>query len=52
MALLDLCGRAARVSVIDVIGRAVRRHVAPMWLLGNATAEQDIAEARAKVTES
>src|SRR6188472_3032527 len=51
MALLDLCGRAAGMSVIDLIGRAVRWQVAPMWLLGNATAEQDNAEAHAKASE-
>ncbi len=48
MALLDLCGRAADVPLIDLIGKPVRRHVAPMWLLGNATPDEDIAEARAK----
>jgi muconate cycloisomerase len=48
MALLDLCGRVAGVPLIGLIGKAVRRHVAPMWLLGNATPDEDIAEARAK----
>jgi muconate cycloisomerase len=48
MALLDLAGQAAGVPVIDLIGGAMRSEVAPMWLLGNATAEEDIAEARAK----
>ena len=46
MALLDLAGRAAQVPLIDLVGGAVRASVAPMWLLGNKTAEQDIAEAR------
>jgi muconate cycloisomerase len=48
MALIDLAGRAAGVSVIDLIGGAVRPAVAPMWLVGNATPEQDVAEAKAR----
>jgi muconate cycloisomerase len=51
MALLDLAGRAAGVPLIDLVGGPLRRAVAPMWLLGNATAEQDIEEARAKQRE-
>jgi muconate cycloisomerase len=52
MALLDLAGRAARTRMIDfLIARPPRRKVAPMWLLGNATPEQDIAEARVKQAE-
>jgi len=46
MALLDLAGRAAQVPLIELVGGAVRSGVAPMWLLGNPTPEQDIAEAR------
>jgi muconate cycloisomerase len=45
MALLDLAARSAGVSVIDLIGGPVRPAVAPMWLVGNATPEQDVAEA-------
>src|ERR1700736_876733 len=45
MALLDLAGRAANVPLIDLVGSALRRGVAPMWLLGNPTTEEDIAEA-------
>ncbi len=48
MALLDLAARSAGVSVIDLIGGAVRQAVAPMWLIGNATLEQDVAEAEAR----
>jgi muconate cycloisomerase len=48
MALLDLAGRSAGVPVIDLIGGAVRREVAPMWLVGNATPDQDVAEAQAR----
>jgi len=51
VALLDLCGQAAGLPVIDLIGGAVRRQVAPMWLLGNPTPEQDIAEAHKKREE-
>jgi len=51
MALLDLAGQAAGMPLVDVIGGAARRAVAPMWLLGNATAEADIAEAKAKEDE-
>ncbi len=46
MALLDLAGRAAGKRLIDLVGRPLRQSVAPMWLLGNATPEQDIAEAK------
>jgi len=45
MALLDLAGRVAGVPLIDLVGGAARGGVAPMWLLGNPTTEQDIAEA-------
>jgi muconate cycloisomerase len=48
MALLDLAARSAGVSVIDLVGGAVRQAVAPMWLVGNATPEQDVAEAGAR----
>ena len=52
MALLDLVGRASDKRMIDfLIAKPPRRKVAPMWLLGNATPEQDIAEARAKQAE-
>ena len=51
MALLDLAGRAAGVPLIALIGGAVRSAVAPMWLLGNPTPQDDIAEAHAKERE-
>jgi muconate cycloisomerase len=52
MALLDMAGHAARTRLIDAaMAKPARRDVAPMWLLGNATTEDDIAEARAKQTE-
>jgi muconate cycloisomerase len=52
MALLDLIGHAARLRLVDIVAPQPRRsQVAPMWLLGNATPEEDVAEARAKVAE-
>src|SRR5262245_22802255 len=51
LALVDLAGRAAGLPVIDLIGGAVRRAVAPMWLLGNATPAEDAAEARQKLAQ-
>ena len=50
MALLDLVGRASNTRLIDLVARPLRTRVKPMWLLGNATTEQDIAEAQAKRT--
>jgi muconate cycloisomerase len=51
MALLDLVGHAAALPLIELIGGTMRREVAPMWLLGNPTTEQDIAELHAKKQE-
>jgi muconate cycloisomerase len=51
MAVLDLTARAAGVRLIDLFGKPRREAVKPMWLLGNKTAEQDIAEAQAKRRE-
>jgi len=48
MALLDLAGHAAGLRLIDVVARQRRRAVRPMWLLGNPTPDEDIAEVRAK----
>jgi len=48
IALLDLCGRAAGLRLVDLVGGAMRTEIAPMWLLGNATLEDDVAEALAK----
>src|SRR5262249_3578902 len=41
----------AGLPVVDLIGGAERSAVAPMWLLGNQTPEQDVAEAQAKRAE-
>src|SRR5262249_15741243 len=51
MARLDLAGRSAGVPLIELVARPRRTAVKPMWLLGNATADQDIAEARARQQE-
>ena len=51
MALLDLVARARNTRLIDLVARPLRRRLAPMWLLGNSTPEQDIAEALAKQAE-
>jgi muconate cycloisomerase len=48
MALLDLAGQACGLPLTDLIGGVTRCQVAPMWLIGNATLEQDIAEAKRK----
>ena len=48
MALLDLAGHASGSWLINLVGGVRRGTVAPMWLLGNATVEDDIAEAQAK----
>lgn len=51
VALLDLAGQSSGLPLSDLIGGTVRRAVPPMWLLGNPTPEQDIAEAHAKRAE-
>jgi muconate cycloisomerase len=51
MALLDLAGHASGLSLAELLGSARRQAVAPMWLLGNATPEADIAEAERKRAE-
>jgi len=51
MALLDLAGQASGLPLIDLMGGALRREVAPMWLVGNATLDEDVAEAIAKAGE-
>jgi muconate cycloisomerase len=51
LALVDLAGRAAGLAAIDLLGGALRRAVAPMWLLGNATPAEDAAEARQRLAQ-
>ena len=47
-AVLDLTGRASGKRLIDLVSRPRRNGVKPMWLLGNKTAEEDVAEAHAR----
>jgi muconate cycloisomerase len=52
MALLDAACRATDSRLIDVSMKTpARTDVRPMWLLGNATVDEDIAEAQAKLRE-
>src|ERR1044072_911727 len=51
MALRDLAGRASGTRLIELVAKPARRKVAPMWLLGNATVEEDIAEAHIRAAE-
>jgi len=52
MALLDAACRATNSRFINVSMKTpARTEVRPMWLLGNATVEQDIAEARIKLRD-
>jgi muconate cycloisomerase len=49
MALLDAACRATNSRLINIVSaKPTRTAVQPMWLLGNGTAEDDIAEAKAK----
>jgi muconate cycloisomerase len=48
LALIDLVARSAGLPAIELMGGALRKAVAPMWLLGNSTPEEDVAEAQAK----
>jgi muconate cycloisomerase len=45
MAVLDLVGRATGKRLIDLVAKPRRDAVRPMWLLGNKTADEDVAEA-------
>jgi L-alanine-DL-glutamate epimerase-like enolase superfamily enzyme len=48
MAVLDLTGRASGQRLIDLVASPRRNGAKPMWLLGNKTAEEDVAEAHAR----
>jgi len=49
MALLDAACRATNSRLINVVSaKPARMEVRPMWLLGNATVEEDITEAKSK----
>jgi len=51
MALLDLVGRRMGVSIVELLGGALRPNAMPMWLLGNPKVADDIEEARLKRAE-
>jgi muconate cycloisomerase len=51
MAVLDLIGRVSGKRLIDLVAKPRREAVKPMWLLGNKTAEEDIAEAHVRQKE-
>lgn len=51
IALHDLVGRHLGVSVTELLGGVMRESILTMYLLGNSTVAQDIAEARAKKRE-
>jgi len=51
IAVLDLIGRASGKRLIDLVARPRRNGVKPMWLLGNKTADEDVAEAHRKQKE-
>lgn len=51
IALLDLAGRHLGIPVHDLVGGAVRDAIRPMWLLGNATVDEDVEEATRKQAE-
>jgi L-alanine-DL-glutamate epimerase-like enolase superfamily enzyme len=51
MAVLDLIGRASGKRLIDLVARPRRSGVKPMWLLGNKTADEDVAEAHTRQKE-
>lgn len=48
MALIDLLGKKLGISAGDILGSRFRDKLEPMWMLGNSTPKDDIAEARAK----
>jgi muconate cycloisomerase len=51
MALFDLAGQSSGRALIDLIGKPRRTSVRPMWLLGNKSTAQTVAEARGKASE-
>jgi len=51
MALNDLVGHHLGASIADLFGGSLREQLQPMYLLGNAKVEDDIAEAKGKMDE-
>lgn len=46
MAVIDLISRKLGISAVEILGGRCRDILEPMWMLGHATPEEDIAEAR------
>lgn len=46
MALIDVTGRALGINASDLLGGRFHDRVVPMWLIGNATVEEDVADVR------
>jgi muconate cycloisomerase len=46
MAIIDLLGKTLGVSAGEMLGGRFRDKLEPMWMLGHATPEEDIEEAR------
>lgn len=51
IAMLDLIGKVSGKRLIDLVAKPRREAVKPMWLLGNKTAEEDVAEAHLRQKE-
>ncbi len=51
LALLDLIGRIHGIAAVELLGGFRRAAVEPMWLIGNATVEQDVADAESRHRE-
>jgi muconate cycloisomerase len=51
VALNDLVGKHLGVSIADMFGGVRRTSIVPMYLLGNSSVDDDIAEARAQFDE-
>ncbi|MDB5852981.1 MAG: hypothetical protein JWR22_1022 [Herminiimonas sp.] len=50
-ALLDLCGKYLDVPVSDLLGGAVHKELRPMYLLGNASNDDNLIEAVEKLKQ-
>lgn len=51
MAVMDLVGQKLGVSVGELLSGRYRDELEPMWLLGHATPEEDVAEASARYAD-
>jgi muconate cycloisomerase len=48
LALLDAAGHSLKISAAELLGGRCRDRLEPMWMLGNMTVDEDVAEAVAK----